>query len=319
MKMAERGGQMDWASMANNEILQMSQQAAIELWEFLAPIVGPLNVVVIGRLVLALLLCGLIGLERSSHERASGFRPHILVGLGACLMTQAGGYGFSELDGMRDPMRLASYVISGIGFLGAGAILRHGTTVRGLTTAASIWGAAGIGVASGVGLGGLAVVTALLFLFTLITLERLEVHLSRGQTVSDLNIHLVDDSRAVGKTLAALARLGVPVKSATMLPGVESTAMLSIELNRPLHSDQLARLVERLLTLKHIMRVDTQSLTAGALNGASLHRSQEETPSPSYVQLNLEDEQILLDLNEQDLQDQDRPPRYSSNKEPFED
>ena len=91
---------------------------------------GELDGVVVGRTVLALVLCGLVGLERSSHERASGLRPHILVGLGACLMTQAGAYGFGELarDG-RDPMRVASYVVSGIGFLGAGAILRHGTEI----------------------------------------------------------------------------------------------------------------------------------------------------------------------------------------------
>ncbi|MFQ3648550.1 MAG: MgtC/SapB family protein, partial [Anaerolinea sp.] len=121
------------------------------LGQVLEPVVGTLDVVLIGRLLLVLLLCGAIGLERSEHERASGFRPHILVGLGACLMTMAGAYALPEFE-TRDPMRVASYVVSGIGFLGAGAILRHGTTVRGLTTAASIWGSAGIGIATGVGL-----------------------------------------------------------------------------------------------------------------------------------------------------------------------
>lgn len=120
---------------------------------------------------------------------------------------------------LRDPMRVASYVVSGIGFLGAGAILRHGTTVRGLTTAASIWGAAGIGIATGVGLGGLAAVATVLILFTLTTLERVEARLGRGEAASDLKIHLRDDHRAVGKALTALDRLGVPVKRATMLPG----------------------------------------------------------------------------------------------------
>jgi len=113
----------------------------------LAPILGTVDPVLVGRLLVVMVLCGAIGLERSEHERASGFRPHILVGLGACLMTMAGAYALSDVQ-VRDPMRVASYVVSGIGFLGAGAILRHGTTVRGLTTAASIWGSAGIGIAT---------------------------------------------------------------------------------------------------------------------------------------------------------------------------
>lgn len=121
-------------------------------------IVGPFDSILVGRLLVVLLLCGLIGWERSLHERASGFRPHILVGLGACLMTMAGAYALPDM-GARDPMRVASYVVSGIGFLGAGAILRHGSTVRGLTTAASIWGVAGIGIAVGVGMAGLATAT----------------------------------------------------------------------------------------------------------------------------------------------------------------
>lgn len=130
--------------------------------------IGPMNADLVLRLLLTVVLCGLVGLERSRHERASGFRPHILVGLGACLMTLAGAYGFSDIPGTtHDPTRIASYVVSGIGFLGAGAILRHGTTVRGITTAATLWGVAGIGIAVGAGLGRLAAVTVLLVLFTL--------------------------------------------------------------------------------------------------------------------------------------------------------
>jgi putative Mg2+ transporter-C (MgtC) family protein len=116
------------------------------------------------RLMLTLVLCGAVGLERSTHERASGFRTHILVGLGACLMTLAGLYGFADAKG-GDPRSIAGYVVSGIGFLGAGAILRHGTTIRGMTTAASLWSAAGVGIAVGAGLPYLATVTTVLILF----------------------------------------------------------------------------------------------------------------------------------------------------------
>ncbi len=109
-----------------------------------------------------------IGLERSAHDHASSFRPHILGGLGACLMTTAGAYGFGDLAYPHaNPMAVASYVVSGIGFLGAGAILRAGTSVRGLTTAATLWDVAGVGIAVGAGLAGLATLTVVLVLFTL--------------------------------------------------------------------------------------------------------------------------------------------------------
>lgn len=230
-----------------------------QLGQALAPIFGTFDGVLFGRLLLVLVLCGLIGLERSRHERASGFRPHILVGLGACLMTMAGAYAFPQIVG-RDPMRVASYVVSGIGFLGAGAILRHGATVRGLTTAASIWGAAGIGIATGVGMGWLATATMLLILLTLTLLERIETRLNQRNATNTLSLYLANDSRAVGKALDALTRLGVPIRRAVMQPASGETAALLVELNHPLSLTDAPRLIEQLLTVKSIMRVDVTNL-----------------------------------------------------------
>jgi putative Mg2+ transporter-C (MgtC) family protein len=230
-----------------------------QLGQALAPIFGTFDGVLFGRLLLVLVLCGLIGLERSRHERASGFRPHILVGLGACLMTMAGAYAFPQVV-ERDPMRVASYVVSGIGFLGAGAILRHGATVRGLTTAASIWGAAGIGIATGVGMGWLATATMLLILLTLTLLERIETRLNQRSATNTLSLYLANDSRAVGKALDALTRLGVPIRRAVMQPASGETAALLVELNHPLPLTDAPRLIEQLLTVKSIMRVDVTNL-----------------------------------------------------------
>lgn len=114
-----------------------------------------------------------IGLERESHGRPAGLRTHTLVSIGACLVMLISIYGFDETTD-RDPARLAAQVISGIGFLGAGTILREGATVRGLTTAASLWVVAGIGLAMGNGfyLGG---VTATVFAVgTLVFLDKIE-------------------------------------------------------------------------------------------------------------------------------------------------
>ncbi|MFQ3535996.1 MAG: MgtC/SapB family protein [Aggregatilineales bacterium] len=230
-----------------------------QIGQALAPIFGTFDGVLFGRLLLVLVLCGLIGLERSQHERASGFRPHILVGLGACLMTMAGAYAFPQAVG-RDPMRVASYVVSGIGFLGAGAILRHGATVRGLTTAASIWGAAGIGIATGVGMGWLATTTMLLILLTLTVLERIETRLHQRGATNTLSLYLANDSRAVGKALDALTRLGVPIRRAVMQPASGETAVLLVELNHPLSLTDAPRLVEQLLSVKSIVRVDVTNL-----------------------------------------------------------
>jgi putative Mg2+ transporter-C (MgtC) family protein len=260
-------------------------------------LLGPANLDMIFRLILTITLCGLIGLERSSHERASGFRPHILVGLGACLVTMAGAYGFPELTGTRDALRVASYVVSGIGFLGAGAILRHGTTVRGLTTAATLWGCAGIGVTVATGLGWLAIAGTVLFLFTLTILEWVESRLNFGGPVSRLRIHLHDDNRAVGKALNALARLGAPVKRATVLPGAGTSALLEVELARALTADQAPLLAKQLLTLKkYVAQVDT---TVTPLD-EPVDSEESMEAQEGIVPLNLSDDDILRDLDDQD-------------------
>jgi putative Mg2+ transporter-C (MgtC) family protein len=280
------------------QVIQIAGPILQEIGQALSPVFGVFDAVLIGRLLVVLILCGMIGLERSEHERASGFRPHILVGLGACLMTMAGAYALPD-SGMRDPMRVASYVVSGIGFLGAGAILRHGTTVRGLTTAASIWGSAGIGIATGVGLGGLAAITTLFILFTLTSLERLEVRLGRGESANDLKIHLRDDHRAVGKALTALDRLGVPVKRATMIPAAGETAVLRVELSHPIRSDQVSGLVRQLLVVKSIARVDVAALEVEDVEEIPQEIIVPTSTTQQQVEgLKLDDEHLLKDLNE---------------------
>ena len=116
---------------------------------------------IVARLLITTALCGAIGFERETRDQSAGFRTHILLGLGAALFTLVSAYGFApfteaalESDGRGiqfDPTRIAAQIVTGIGFLGAGAIIRQGTDVRGLTTAASLWAAAAIGMAAGAG------------------------------------------------------------------------------------------------------------------------------------------------------------------------
>ncbi len=116
------------------------------------------------RLMLAGVLGGLIGAEREWRGKVAGTRTHLLVALGAALMLLVSRYGFG---GQGDPSRVAAQIVSGIGFIGAGAIMVDRHSVHGLTTAAGIWVAAGIGMASAAGLYLLAVVTTVLSLLGL--------------------------------------------------------------------------------------------------------------------------------------------------------
>lgn len=133
--------------------------------------------IVVFRLLLAVLLSGLIGLEREVSGRAAGFRTHILVCVGSALMMLTGIHLFQIFQGavQIDPGRIAAQVVSGIGFLGAGTIIQFRDSVRGLTTAASLWAAAGIGLAVGSGfyVGAAATtVVVLLVLYLFSTVER---------------------------------------------------------------------------------------------------------------------------------------------------
>ena len=138
----------------------------------LAPL-DDIHVAVVGRLLAALVMGGLIGLERSYHGRAAGFRTHALVCLSTSLLMMVTVFEpswFPTLAQGRvtlDPTRIAQGIMTGIGFLGAGAIIRDGVSVRGLTTAASIWITAAIGILAGAGFYFPAITSTALTLGTL--------------------------------------------------------------------------------------------------------------------------------------------------------
>lgn len=128
------------------------------------------------RLILSVVLGGLVGLERQLHRRHAGLRTHILVSLGSCLIMLTSLYVFDIYNHAvaMDPARIAAGVITGIGFLGAGTIIRDREGVRGLTTAASLWVVAGIGLAVGCGFLNAAIVTTVLALVVLFFLRYAE-------------------------------------------------------------------------------------------------------------------------------------------------
>jgi putative Mg2+ transporter-C (MgtC) family protein len=141
----------------------------------------PTDLQMITRLLLTLIFSGLIGLERQVHRRDAGLRTHILVALGSCLIMLTSLYVFDiyKYQVTLDPARIAAGVVTGIGFLGAGTIIRETDRVRGLTTAASLWVVAGIGLAVGVGFIKLAIYATILVLIVLHFLRYIEVPLSK--------------------------------------------------------------------------------------------------------------------------------------------
>jgi putative Mg2+ transporter-C (MgtC) family protein len=166
------------------------------------------------RLLLTVGLCGAIGLEREARGQVAGLRTHILVGLGAALFTLVSAYGF-DVGGRGvtvDPTRIAAQIVTGIGFLGAGTIIRQGLTVRGLTTAASLWVAAAIGMAGGAGYYIGAVVTTAAVLISLVGFRALRpAILSRLRTDLVLLDIEMDPEGQFGPVLDVLGRHGVRV------------------------------------------------------------------------------------------------------------
>lgn len=121
-------------------------------------------------ILLSLVLCGVVGLEREKRGRSAGLRTHLLVGMGSCILMIISIYGFPKTTFTRDVARLAAGVITGVGFLGAGAIIHSQGGIKGLTTASTIWLVMAIGMACGsmnflLAIGGTIVVMIVLTLF----------------------------------------------------------------------------------------------------------------------------------------------------------
>ena len=172
------------------------------------------NALVLQRLLLITGIAGAIGYERERHGRAAGFRTHILVGVGSCLVMMTGLYLFEAFAGKVDvdPSRMAAQIVSGIGFLGAGTILRYGASVRGLTTAASLWAVAGVGIAVGAGFLSGAIMTGVLLIIVLFGLARLE----RAMRKEQYQVLLIDlpasSPRVLARIRKSLAQYNVEIR-----------------------------------------------------------------------------------------------------------
>lgn len=177
------------------------------------------------RLILAFLAGMLIGIEREAHSQPAGMRTHILITIGSALAMLLSIYIpqlYPEFQN-GDPGRIAAQVVSGIGFLGAGAILRFGVNVRGLTTAASVWAMAIIGLAIGAGMYAISFIALIIILFSLSVMDTFEKHLFRNRIFKRIDITLKKKSADIRMLEKLLKKNRIKIQSADIIKHTNDT------------------------------------------------------------------------------------------------
>lgn len=213
----------------------------------------------IGRLALSALLGSFVGFERERLAWAAGLRTHMLVCVGASLIMIVSAYGFGDAlaAGVAlDPSRMAAQVVSGIGFLGAGAIMARGEVVRGLTTAASVWSVAGVGLAVGCGLYVPAVAATVIILIILAGIKPLERRFIGNRQLRGLLIFTERDALTLPKLHEALGAGSTRVKTFIMRHKIGSTDVDEIHITLSRLTDaQFRTVTKRLAELPGVQEI----------------------------------------------------------------
>lgn len=226
-------------------------------------VLPPFDAELVGRLIFAALFAAAIGVEREIHDHPAGMRTHLLVGLGSAVFTVISLTGFGG-----DGDRVAAQVVSGIGFLGGGAILKFGANVRGLTTAASLWTAASIGMAFGAGGYAVGVVGTIIIVLSLWPLSRVSDWL-RGRGERTLAVRAsVTDVEAVGGVVSALTKAGATVES-LRIGDAEGDGARSVEIDVDVPSRlKPDRVIEIVVGVGGVESAETAGLGTSAQNRA---------------------------------------------------
>ncbi|NEM98472.1 MgtC/SapB family protein [Pontibacter burrus] len=213
------------------------------------------NVVI--RVLLSAVLGGLLGWEREKRRQQAGLRTHIVIAVGACLLMLISVYipqTFSEYRNV-DPARLAAQVVSGIGFLGAGAIFRLGGNTHGLTTAATIWAVAAVGLAVGVGMYAPAAVVTIVLLFVLAVLDKVGKRYLNTGTLKTLKITYESSKIETSKILGILENHDIITNNINIVQSKNrqhTTIKLYVYVPKALHVKQLYK---ELNDLKNVGRI----------------------------------------------------------------
>ncbi len=195
-------------------------------------------------------VCGIfIGFERSRRQKDAGIRTHMIVALGAALAMVVSKYGFFDLlqyESLRaDASRIASNVITGVGFLGAGVIFVRDVSIKGLTTAAGIWTTASVGLAIGAGMYTVGIGATVLMIIFQLTFHRFFRRLEN--TVNEFTVIIRDDNNAVKNFRKTLEENRVQIETCKMTRNSDSTVILDITIKkaRTTSMDEILFIVER--------------------------------------------------------------------------
>jgi putative Mg2+ transporter-C (MgtC) family protein len=216
----------------------------------------------VGRLAFSALLGSAIGFERERLAWAAGLRTHMLVCVGSTMIMIVSAYGFADVLGagvVLDPSRMAAQVVSGIGFLGAGAILARGEVVRGLTTAASVWSVAGIGLAVGGGLYTPAVAGTVIILIILAGIKPLERRFIGNKQRREILVQADRDALSLSTLHAALGAGSASVTQFVLRPGPDDSDEISISLSRvsPVQFLAICKRLEHVNGVREVKEVDS--------------------------------------------------------------
>jgi putative Mg2+ transporter-C (MgtC) family protein len=212
------------------------------------------------RLGLALVLGALVGFERERDENAAGLRTHALVALGSSLFMIVSAFGFADILGTRnvglDPSRIASQVVSGIGFLGAGTILLRKEIIRGLTTAAAVWVVAAIGLACGAGLLIEAALTTLLTIIVLALLQPLRQRLRRSPVARRVRVKVtVGEDALLSRVYDTCVEMGTNIENIEVQSS-NGKEKMEIECT----SNEAPRLARSLIALRTLPGIESISV-----------------------------------------------------------
>jgi putative Mg2+ transporter-C (MgtC) family protein len=188
----------------------------------------------VAQLLIAVVCGGIIGYQRETLERPAGFRTHVLVCVGSTIYMMVSVL----VGGKSDPGRIAAQVASGIGFLGAGTIIKQGSVVRGLTTAASLWAVAGIGLAAGMGKAGIpiAVLGTIVVLLSLGFLKRFESHIERQHNFS-IQLTAADSEMHIEWIRTTLQAHNVEMGGLSVVEGDDGVDTITLEAHTRTYED----------------------------------------------------------------------------------
>jgi putative Mg2+ transporter-C (MgtC) family protein len=192
--------------------------------------------IMVARLFVAALLGGIVGLERENKKRAAGLRTHILVSVGSALVMVTAAYVMQQYHGIVniDPTRMGAQVISGIGFLGAGTIIKQGASVKGLTTAASLWAVACVGLAVGAGNYIAAVVAVAIIYGALVLLEKFESRrIDQAQVNPEFMLKVVNVPGKLGEVASTIGSAGANITNIEVESDDEQYTLIRMTLHLP--------------------------------------------------------------------------------------